>query len=79
MKFIVDKENYGVILKHDKHDIWNISCYSDSDWSSDPDGRKSITGWEIFICGCLVGWGSRGQKFVTLYSTEDEYVSLEET
>ena len=58
---------------------WKIEAYSDSDWESDSDERKSITGWEIFVCGSLVGWGSRGQKCVTLSSTASEYVALSET
>ena len=31
------------------------------------------------LCGFLVGWGSRGQKTVSLSSTEAEYITLAET
>ena len=42
----------------------------------DPDDRKSITGFCIFLNGCLISWKSRGQKTVTLSSSEAEYVAV---
>ena len=51
---------------------------TDSDWGGDSEKRISVSGWAIFLCGCLIGWGSRSQKNVTLSSTEAEYVAISE-
>ena len=61
-----------------ENDVWCLNAYSDSDWAGDVDDRRSITGWCIYVGGCLVGWGSRAQRSVTLSSTEAEYVAVSE-
>nr|XP_016507955.1 PREDICTED: uncharacterized mitochondrial protein AtMg00810-like [Nicotiana tabacum] len=38
-----------------------------------PDIRKSVTGFCIFLGGCLVGWKAKKQPVVSLSSTEAEY------
>ena len=57
---------------------WKMEIFSDSDWASDRETRKSVNGWSIFIYGSLICWGSRSQKHVTLSSTESEYVAVSE-
>ena len=61
-----------------ENEMWHLDAYSDSDWAGDIDNRKSVTGWCIFVGGCLIGWGSRAQRSVTLSSTEAEYVAISE-
>ena len=55
-----------------------MKAYCDSDWAGDVDDRKSITGFSIFLTGCLICWKSRRQKTVTLSSSEAEYVAVSE-
>ena len=57
---------------------WILKAYCDSDYSGDKDTRRSVTGYVIFIQDVPVSWKSRGQKSVTLSSTEAEYVALSE-
>ena len=57
---------------------WDFVSYVDSDWGGNTDNRKSVSGWCIFVNNCLLGWGSRDQKNVTLYSTEAVYVGISE-
>ena len=57
---------------------WSFEGYCDSDFAGDKDKRISVTGFCIYICGCLVSWKSRGQKHITLSSTEAEYVAVSE-
>jgi len=50
----------------------------DASFASDSVTRKSVTGYLIYFCGCLVAWKSKAQKGVTLSSTESEYVGISE-
>ena len=44
--------------------------------AGDKNNRKSVTGYGIYILGCLVAWKSRGQKTVSLSSSEAEYLAI---
>ena len=49
----------------------------DSAFASNPDTRKSISGYLGMIGGCaLIHWISKGQDILTQSSTECEYVAL---
>jgi len=52
-----------------------IAC-TDSDWASDPQKRRSQTGYYIQIAGGAISWTSRAQKTIALSSTEAEYMAL---
>jgi hypothetical protein len=52
--------------------------YVDSDWASDPVGRRSTTGLIFCLAGSPVFYASNKQSLVTLSSTESEYVALAE-
>src|ERR1700744_3282206 len=49
---------------------------SDSDHASDPDSRRSQTGYVLKLAKGLVSWSSYLQKTVALTSTEAEYMAL---
>jgi hypothetical protein len=53
-----------------------VTGFSDSDWGSDPNDRRSITGYTFLIGGGAVSWASKKQPTVTLSSTEAEYMVL---
>lgn len=53
-----------------------IIGYSDSDYASDIDDRKSITGFVFVASGGAISWNSKKQPVVALSSCEAEYVSL---
>jgi hypothetical protein len=55
---------------------WCMTVYCDSDWASDVDNRRSISGFVIFVMGCPVLWRSKQQSSVALSSTEAEYMAL---
>ena len=65
-------------LREQEGSQWILKAFSDSDWAGAPDDRRSITGYCIYLNGCLISWKSRGQKHVTLSSTEAEYVAVSE-
>ena len=53
-----------------------MASLTDSDHGKDPITRKSVGGELHTLGGCLTDFGSRGQKSVSLSSTESEYKSL---
>lgn len=52
--------------------------YSDSDFASDIDSRKSNTGYIFMMNGGPVTWASRKQSTVALSTTESEYMAASE-
>ena len=46
-----------------------IIDYTDADWGSDPNNRKSVTGNVYFLAGAAIGWLSKKQT-VTATSTK---------
>lgn len=50
--------------------------YTDADWASDVDKRRSCTGYVYKMCGAAISWASKRQPTVALSSTEAEYMAL---
>ena len=57
---------------------WIIVAYSDSDFGGDKETRISVAGFILYLMGVPISWRSKGQKSVTLSSSEAEYVALSE-
>ena len=77
IKYVMSTKDKSLKYRVKLQDIdqkWEIKGFSDSDYAGDKDSRISVTGYCIYVCDCLVSWKSRGQKCVTLSSTEAEYV-----
>jgi len=79
IKYVLDTKDLA--LKYELEEkftsgTWAIKAYCDSDFAGDKDTRISVTGFCIYLLGCLVAWKSKGQKHVTLSSTEAEYVAV---
>jgi hypothetical protein len=80
IKYVLDTKNMGLIMSPESSlkTAWKMVAYCDSDYAGDRDGRKSVSGFVIYIQGCLISWKSRKQKSVTLSSSEAEYVAISE-
>jgi hypothetical protein len=53
-----------------------LSAYCDSDWGSDPQDRKSTTGYLIFLGDSLISWASKKQSTVAMSTMEAEFLAL---
>ena len=54
----------------------SLTGFSDSDWGSDMDDRKSTSGYCIYLGDNLISWSSKKQHAVSHSSTEAEFRGL---
>jgi hypothetical protein len=54
---------------------FKVYAYVDSNYATNKETRKSVTGYFVTIGGCLVAAASKTQPSVTLSSTEAEYIA----
>jgi hypothetical protein len=70
------KHTLGYGLKITKSSSMLVNAFTDSDWASDPDDRRSTRGFAVFIGNNLVSWCARKQPTVSRSSTEAEYKAI---
>lgn len=56
-----------------------IVAFSDADWASEIDKRRSCSGFVINMSGAAICWSSKRQPIVAMSSTEAEYIALSTT
>ena len=78
VKYVIDTKTYTLCHCVKYGDEAIIEGYCDSDYAGDKDTRRSVTGYAIYLNGCLIAWKSKSQRSVTLSSSEAEYVSISE-
>ena len=79
MRYIKGTINYK--LNFMKHDKLQLVGYSDADWASSEEDRRSTTGYYFCLnnVGPAISWKSRKQPTVALSTCEAEYMALAET
>jgi len=76
-RYLLGTSNYALV--YDGKSNGGMVAYADSDWASDPNTRKSTTGYLVKLARGVFSWNSRAQKSIALSSTEAEYMSLSDT
>ena len=66
-------------LHYNKGSENRIIAYSDADWASDVDKRRSCTGYILNVSNGAICWSSKRQSTIALSSTEAEYMALSST
>jgi len=69
------KQNDPCVLRLQKPRDLKCYAYVDSNFATNKENRKSVTGYIVTVGGCIVSWSSKTQPSVTLSSTEAEYVA----
>ncbi|KAH9741041.1 retrovirus-related pol polyprotein from transposon RE2 [Citrus sinensis] len=54
----------------------SLTAFSDADWGSDLDDRKSVGGYCVYLGNNLVLWSSKKQHIVSRSTAESEYRAL---
>ena len=77
LRYLKGTSTKGVV--YTKEEKFTLKAYCDSDWATDVDDRKSITGYVIYAQGGAIVWKSKKQPTTARSSAEAEYVSLADT
>jgi hypothetical protein len=80
INYVLSTPGHGLKVEPTKtlKGLWKIVLYTDSDWAGDKDDRKSISGYMMFLNDVLICWRSKGQKVVSLSSSEAEFYACSE-
>ncbi|KAK1417486.1 hypothetical protein QVD17_26615 [Tagetes erecta] len=73
LKYVASTTHFGIWYK--KSQEIKLVGYSDSDWASCMDDRKSLSAYVFSLGTGAVSWRSKKQTTVALSSTEAEYIS----
>ncbi|XP_038904402.1 secreted RxLR effector protein 161-like [Benincasa hispida] len=74
LRYIRGTKHYGIYFQPSLN--LHIFAYSDADWASNLDDRKSVAAYCTFVGNNIVSWSSRKQSVVARSNTEFEYRAL---
>lgn len=78
LKYLKGCPSKGLFFKRESS-LPTMTGYSDSDWTTCKETRRSITDYCIFMGSSLVSWKTKKQKIVSRSSCEVEYRALAAT
>ena len=76
LRYIKGTLHYGICFDKSSDADFKLYGFSDADWASDVNMRKSTSGYICRIGGATIVWKSKRQSIAALSSTEAEYVAL---
>ncbi|MCH93029.1 retrovirus-related Pol polyprotein from transposon TNT 1-94 [Trifolium medium] len=80
LRYLKGTTSHGLLLHPSSSSPpFSLRAYSDADWATDQDDRRSVSGSCIYFGSNLVSWSSKKQPLVARSSTEAEYRSMAHT
>ena len=73
IKYVGGTCDYG--LFYSKESNLSLAGFSDSDWASNADNRKSTTGGCFYVGANLIAWMSKKQNYVSLSTADVEDIA----
>lgn len=77
LKYLKGTADYVLVFKTEIKN--NLHAYSDADYASEIDKRRSCSGFIVKFAGGAINWHSKRQEIVAVSSTEAEYIALSTT
>lgn len=74
LTYLQCKTDYG--LQFYNSGSHTLTAFSDADWGSDLDDRKSLGGYCVYLENDLISWSSKKQNTVSRSTVESEYRAL---
>ena len=78
LRYLRGTANIGLVYDRVSTDSGSVIGYVDSDFASDLDERKSLTGYVFTLSGSVISWKSTLQSTVALSTTKVEYMAATE-
>jgi hypothetical protein len=76
LAYLKETPNHGLIFKADTESEPLVEGFSDADWATDKDDRRSYSGYAFFLYGNIISWRSKKQPTVALSTCEAELIAL---
>ena len=76
LRYVVGTLDFGLHIRRQPVVDLSLVGFSDADWASDGDDRKSTSGVCVFLGSNLVAWSSRKQHTISRSSVEAEFRAL---
>jgi hypothetical protein len=74
LRYLKGTPGKGLLFESNEHLV--VDGYSDADWGSCLDDRRSTSGYCVFVGGNLVSWRSKKQPVVSKSTAEAEYRAM---
>ncbi|GAA0184336.1 transmembrane signal receptor [Lithospermum erythrorhizon] len=74
LKYLKEPPSQG--LFYSRNTVLSLQCYSDADWGTCPETRRSLTGYCVYLGNSLVSWKTKKQTMVSGSSEEAEYRNM---
>jgi hypothetical protein len=74
IRYVNDIINHGIWYSRETNLV--LAGYSDADWVGNADDKKSTSGGCFYVGTNLRAWMSRKQYFISLSTTEAEYIAV---
>jgi hypothetical protein len=75
LRYLRGTYNQAILYHHVDKFADTLWDWVHSDWAADVDSRRSRTGYLVMLNGGAVSWKSRRQDFLSLSTSEAEYVA----
>jgi hypothetical protein len=76
LQYIKETTDLGIIFSKTNKPNTKITAYTNADYNSCANTRRSTTGYVIKWQGCLISWKSKRQQTVALSTTEAKYMDI---
>jgi hypothetical protein len=74
LRYLQGTLDYSLLLRRSSSS--DLVVYTDVDWVSCPDTRRSMSGYAVFLGDNLVSWSAKRQTIVSRSSAEAEYRAI---